>query len=917
MTVELDRLKAVLSNRYTIERELGRGGMAIVYLATDLRHRRRVAVKVLHPELSATVGAQRFLREIETAARLSHPHILPLYDSGQAEGVFYYVMPHVEGESLRDLLERERQIGLEETLEIVESVAAALDYAHDRGVIHRDVKPANILFQGGQALVADFGIAVAVSAAGGRRLTETAFPVGTPAYMSPEQAMGHRDLDPRSDVYSLGAMVYEMLVGEPPHVGTSAQAVIAKILSETPMPIRRIRELIPSNVEAAVQRALARSPGDRFRSAGEFSAALTDPSFALPATTSATEHRPIKRSWKRLGIGAAVATVPAAALAAWMWAWGEPPSGVSRSYVAFPLEEALLPSWGQSVALSPEGANLAYIGPFEEGTAVWVKARGELRARRLAATQGAFQVGFDASGEHLVVLVKQGEGEAVLRVPLAGGPPTPWVKRRYIGAVSWGSDGFLYAGTGSELLRIPEEGGELEVLLRAKDLDGWIPYAHTPYVHALPRGRGVLFTVLGFMGEWRDAEIGVLDLRTGEHRMLMPGAGAWYTETGHLLVLRADGTLFGVPFDLDALTVDGVPVPLLDDVATFGAFDPERGMFDLDISANGTLVYLSAGPTNTGRQRGEVVWISRSGVIMPLDPGWRFDLALGPALSLSPDGTRLLLTLRAEASDDIWIKQLPDGPLTRLTFNPAEDIRPHWSSDGQLVLYLSCHELDGEPGGTPVCDLYETRPDGAGDARLVLALGEGIWDAAPSEGSEWLLLRVGTPETERGSRDVLALRPGADSTVVPILTTEFEETAPALSPDGRWLAYQSDESGRWEIFVRPFPSTDDGKWQISADGGVTPLWAHSGRELFYLTPENEMVSVAVDAGSRFTVGDSEVLFELSEDYVPSYGGLLAAFDISPDDQRFVMMRTVDDPLPPPQLVMVDNWFEELREKAKK
>ena len=355
VTVELDHVRAAFSNRYVIERELGRGGMAIVYLATDLRHRRRVAVKVLRPELAASVGAQRFRREIETAARLSHPHILPLYDSGQADGVFYYVMPYVEGESLRDRLERERQMGLEETLEIAKSVAAALDYAHQRGVIHRDVKPANILFQGGQALVADFGIAVAVSTAGGMRLTETGLPVGTPAYMSPEQATGDRDLDPRSDVYSLGAVVYEMLVGEPPHVGTSAQAVMAKILSETPVPIRRIRELIPRNVEAAVQQALARSPGDRFGSAAEFSSALIDPTFTLPSSTGTTELRPGMQTWKRFVLGAAAVAVLATAGAVWRWKWGEAPPVVSRSYVAFPPENSTPPTADPSARRSLPG----------------------------------------------------------------------------------------------------------------------------------------------------------------------------------------------------------------------------------------------------------------------------------------------------------------------------------------------------------------------------------------------------------------------------------------------------------------------------------------------------------------------------------------------------------------------------------
>ncbi|MCZ6857274.1 MAG: serine/threonine-protein kinase, partial [Gemmatimonadetes bacterium] len=275
MSSATDRLSTALADRYAIEREIGAGGMATVYLAEDLKHHRKVAVKVLRPELAAVLGAERFLKEIEVTANLQHPNILPLYDSGEADAFLYYVMPYIEGESLRDKLNREKQFAVEETVEIAKSVAGALSYAHERGVIHRDIKPENILLQAGQALVADFGIALAVSQAGGTRLTETGLSLGTPHYMSPEQATGDRELDARSDVYSLGATVYEMLVGDPPHMGSTVQAIIAKVLSETPAPITRARELVPPNVAAAVRQSLAKTPADRFHSTAEFAEALT------------------------------------------------------------------------------------------------------------------------------------------------------------------------------------------------------------------------------------------------------------------------------------------------------------------------------------------------------------------------------------------------------------------------------------------------------------------------------------------------------------------------------------------------------------------------------------------------------------------------------------------------------------------
>src|SRR5438094_2669060 len=274
------QLQAALADRYALERELGHGGMATVYLARDLKHGRPVAIKVLRPEIAAAVGPERFLREIEVAARLTHPHILPLHDSGQAGGSLYYVMPYIEGESLRDRLEREGQLPLEEALRITREVASALSYAHGHDVVHRDIKPENILLSGGEAVVADFGIARAITQAAGTRLTETGIPVGTPAYMSPEQASGGGLIDGRSDVYSLGCVLYEMLVGEPPYTGPSAQVVIAKRFTDPVPSVRRLRDTIPPAVDAAITRALAKSPADRFRTPAEFAHALDGPAGA-------------------------------------------------------------------------------------------------------------------------------------------------------------------------------------------------------------------------------------------------------------------------------------------------------------------------------------------------------------------------------------------------------------------------------------------------------------------------------------------------------------------------------------------------------------------------------------------------------------------------------------------------------------
>ncbi|HEX5819900.1 MAG TPA: serine/threonine-protein kinase, partial [Gemmatimonadales bacterium] len=284
-----ERLAANLADRYRLERELGQGGMATVYLAQDLKHDRRVAIKVLHPELSAVIGGERFLSEIKVTANLQHPHILPLFDSGAADGLLFYVMPYVQGESLRAKMSREKQLGVEEAVRLASQVASALDYAHRQGVVHRDIKPENVLLHDGTALVADFGIALAATNAGASRMTATGMSLGTPAYMSPEQAMGDREVDARSDVYSLATMLYEMLVGDPPHSGSTAQAIVAKVLTEKPVPVTVHRDTVPSNVAAAVQKALAKLPADRFASAADFAKALATPGWSsgeLLATTA-------------------------------------------------------------------------------------------------------------------------------------------------------------------------------------------------------------------------------------------------------------------------------------------------------------------------------------------------------------------------------------------------------------------------------------------------------------------------------------------------------------------------------------------------------------------------------------------------------------------------------------------------------
>src|SRR5688572_20527073 len=356
---DIGRLTAALADRYRIERELGQGGMATVYLAQDLRHHRRVAVKVLRPELAAVLGGDRFLAEIRTTANLQHPHILPLFDSGEADSFLFYVMPFVEGESLRDRLQREKQLPVNDALRIAIEVGSALDYAHRHGIIHRDIKPENILLHDGQALVSDFGIALAVSSASGARITETGLSLGTPHYMSPEQAMGERAITARTDIYALGAVLYEMLTGEPPFTGPTAQAIVARVLTERPASLRARRERVPQHVEDAVFTALEKLPADRFATVAELIGALSGaaPRAYRRATSPATDA--VATRWKRIALALGGVAAVAALLAG--TGWLRSPENSAGRVVRFRVS---IPPRGSDetvrIALSPDGQLLAY-----------------------------------------------------------------------------------------------------------------------------------------------------------------------------------------------------------------------------------------------------------------------------------------------------------------------------------------------------------------------------------------------------------------------------------------------------------------------------------------------------------------------------------------------------------------------------
>ena len=905
MTDPVARLNAALEGRYTIERELGEGGMATVYLADDLKHERKVALKVLKPELAAVVGGERFLAEIKTTANLQHPHILPLFDSGEADGVVFYVMPYVEGESLRDRLDREKQMGVKDSVAITQKVAGALDYAHGNGVVHRDIKPGNILLSAqGEPLVADFGIALAVAQAGAGRITETGLSLGTPHYMSPEQATGDRDVDPKSDVFALGCVLYEMLAGQPPFAAPTAQAVLVQILTTDAPSITSARRTVAPNVAAALAQALEKLPADRFTSAAEFAAALGDESFTYKArartSVTASTPEPVATQapattpgpWNRLAVAFATTTALLAALAAWGWL-SRPPipePGVPTRSTVTGFDE-ITGGGGWRLAISPDGRTILSVA--EGGGAIRMRTASDPEWRQLPNTEVGLNPTFSPDGQS--VAFSTGLDGGISKVSIIGGPALPVTTSG--GSPHWGFDDTIVYSDRGQLYRVSSSGGDPQALMDSASVGVSRP-------HLLPNGRAVVFATGGGA---QTSRIMIFEIETGEVRELIPsGNQPRYVSTGHLLYGHSDGALMGVPFDLETLQVTGTPVTLLPSLAVSGG-----GASQFAVSQTGTLVY-STGGGSTGESV-TPVWVERDGTAREIDPAWGTQGTPNfSSLALSPNEDRLAISLPGSATTyDLWVKQLPTGPLSRLTFEGTTNHRATWSPNGESLRFLSnrAGNFDPSPNRAGNLALWTKRADGSGTAELVLDQEVQIWGARYSSDGTWLVLREGAFQ----SGDIYAIRPGVDSVAVPLEVTEFQELSISLSPNDRWLAYVSNNTGRDEVYVRPFPpDAGSGLVQVSTDGGTGPVFAHSGRELFYRNGANELVAVQFTEDPTFAAGQQEVLFPM-DGYLTATGH--AMYDVSPDDRRFVMLRTGgNEGAASAEVYLVVNWFEELRQR---
>jgi Tol biopolymer transport system component len=877
-------LTTALAERYRIERELGQGGMATVWLAQDLKHDRKVAIKVLRPELAAVIGAERFLREIRTIATLQHPHILGLIDSGEVQGTAYYVMPFVEGESLRDRLRREKQLPIADAVRLATEVASALDYAHRRGVIHRDIKPENILLHDGQALVADFGIALAVSSAGGgSRMTETGMSLGTPHYMSPEQAMGEREITARSDVYALGAVTYEMLAGDPPFTGSTAQAIVAKVMTEKPVPLQRQRERVPDDVEDAVLTALEKLPADRFASAAEFAGALrgTPGTTAVRPRGARTDRSGRRTGWAaRLRDPVVLALAAIALTGAFLAGWRRHPAPDS----ALPVVRFTLPaapsgrtsSLGyNSLAVSRDGRALVYLGQGDgRRQQLMYRRLDDIAPRPLPGTEDAGHPIFSPDGRWIAFI----RGNQLYKIAVDG--PAPQLLGTAPGTFNgagWSSTGVLVVSGNTALYAMPEAGGPARLLSDSSHAAGE-QYRDGPLV--LDEARSIIYSSWSGSSPG-SAKIAIAPLGPGKATVLdVPGVTALGVLDGTLVYINASGIMMGVPIDVAKRRLLGAPVQLIDNISlNFGT-----GLARASLSSTGTLFYQS------GSQLSRVVEAGAAGVSRVLLDEPR-DYAFP---RLSPDGGTLALTIGSADHRDIWLDDVGSGTLTRLTTEGVSNERPEWSPDGRRVLFRS--DRDGRTS------IWWRPADLSAEASLLLGGNRmDVFEAVLSPDARSLVYQLDTAGAD------LYYRPmSGDTSARPIANSQTAiETMPRLSPDGRWIAFVTNESGRDEVVVQPFPGPG-GRVQISAGGGTEPVWSRDGRRVFY-RGDRVLMAAVLRPGPALGVAARDTM--LADRYTYA-GNPHANYDVMPDGAHFIFLQPTD----PGELIVVANWASVLRDR---
>ncbi len=880
------QLQTSLSDRYDIEREIGAGGMATVYLARDLRHDRHVALKVLKPDLGAILGLERFLSEIKVTANLQHPNLLPLFDSGEANGLLFYVMPYVEGETLRNRLDREKQLPVDEAIRMSVAIANALDYAHAHNVIHRDLKPENILLQSGQPVIADFGIALAVSKAGGNRMTQTGLSLGTPAYMSPEQATGDRVIDCRSDIYSLGAMTYEMLTGEPPHTGNTSQAVIARMLTEKPRPIRTTRSMVPEHVEAAVMQALEKLPADRFSTAKEYADALQGRSGYSNFTTARTAAAPALRrgphmlSRFRDPLVASLSVVSLALLGALALRPGtgaESARTPVRFVLATPDSAKAFDNFPWPGAISPDGSVVVFSVRQGEASVLYYQRTNQLDGQVIPGSAGGSQPLFSPDGQSVAF-----EANGKLRkVRLDGSAPIAVTDADADNGADWTTrDEFILGSERgfSGLSKVNAAGGDLVEFAKPD-----ASKKETAFVWpiATPDGKTAIFTI--WSGSLSTSRIAAASIDGGEIvRLDLRGVRPLAVIKRTLVYLRADGVTMAVELDRSGRGLAGTPVPVLDPVPVVAGNNGNSGIF---VSSGGALL------TSRGGRMSQLVWASKDGSLRPVSK----EIRTFGSPRLSPDGQKIAVRISESDKAAIWIQDLATGTLSQLSATGTA-ASPVWTRDGRTVVYIA----EGEKERFAV---WEQNNDGGSSPRKLFELPRLTPAIALSPDGRSVL----SVTYNNNNWDVF--RYSLDSGAVPVPYLSGEGAfAPKFSPDGKWVAVAAGGSAvQSEVFVRSFPNPAI-RVQVSAGGGSNPVWSSDGSQVYY-TVGNTLLRAKLAMAPTLRVIARDTV--LTTALVNLNGGTLAAnYDISRDGRVLGLLNNKNDF----QLVLVPNWLPELQQR---
>jgi serine/threonine protein kinase/Tol biopolymer transport system component len=893
---------------YEVLSPIGAGGMGEVYKARDTRLNRTVAIKVLPEHFADRPQVhERFEREAKTIASLNHPHICTLYDMGHQDGTDYLVMEYLEGETLAERLHR-GPLPLRQFLQYAIDIADALDKAHRKGITHRDLKPGNIVLTKSGTKLIDFGLAKlrqeATSRSGplstlptvGVPLTAEGTILGTLNYMAPEQVEGKMEgIDARTDIFAFGVMVYEMATGKKAFEGKNQASVISAILKDDPPPISSLQPMTPPELDRVVKKCLAKEPEKRWQDAGDLCDELKwiaeeSPHSSAVVPNPATGIRQF--GWRLLGLsGGALLLV--ATLASFV-TWNLKPVAlepVIRTLINLPVGDYLAGLDQPALALSPDGSLLAYVARRGDTQRIYLRAMDSLEPKPVAGTEGAVNPFFSPDGQWIGFF----SGGRLKKVPVSGGAAVTLGDAANPRGASWSSKGniaFTPTLTGG-VQQVPDAGGAPQALTRViggANSNRWPEF--------LPSAEALVFTYgTSVPGFFANSQIAVQPTGTGKRRNLVQGTNPHFAPPGHL-VYAVGGSLMAVPFDLHRLSISGNAAP----VAVGVLQSALTGDAQFVLSATGSLAYIPGGLRAAERK---LVWVSRNGEEQPLNAPSRGYFAP----RLSPDGRRVAVVV-AEQDSQIWLYDVTRETLTRFTFEGNFNDDPTWTPDGKRIGFDSIKEegsssifwqlADGSGGPERLATSRNVQaPQSYSSEGRLLAFVE--FDPATGAGAGIWTLPVGGPsgESKEGPQAQPFLRP------------PFNHLSPRFSPDGHWLAYASDESGRYQVYIQAYPGPS-GKYQVSTEGGTAPVWNRSGHELFY-SNGNKMMAVKIATQSAFTASTPRMLFEETHEPSPAQ---LTNYDISADGQRFLMLKPVEQgEIALTQIVVVQNWFEELKRRV--